>query len=63
MSRFEEMADKETIRSILCKVRHGLHPSQSSWAREEFLQIGDLDAFLKKHHDAELKKFIKMNKV
>jgi len=62
MSRFEEMADKETIRSILCKVRHGLHPSQSSWAREEFLQIGDLDAFLIKHHDTELKNFIMLNK-
>lgn len=62
MSRFEEKADKETIRSILCKVRHGLRPSQSSWARDEFLQIGDLDAFLKKHHDAELKNFIKLNK-
>lgn len=62
MSRFEEKADKEIIRSILCKVRHGLRLSQSSWARDEFLQIGDLDAFLKKHHDAELKNFIKLNK-
>lgn len=61
MCRFEGMADKETVKSILCKVRHGLRPSQSSWAREEFLQIGDLDAFLKKHYDAELKNFIKLN--
>lgn len=62
MRRFEEMADKETVRSILCKVRHGLRPSQSSWAREKFLQTGDLDVFLKNHHDAELKNFIKLNK-
>lgn len=62
MRRFEEMADRETVRSILCKVRHGLRPFQSSWAREEFLQIGDLDAFLKMHRDAELKNFIKLNK-
>lgn len=61
MRRFEEMADKEIVRSILCKVRHGLRPSQSSWAREEFLQIGDLDEFLQMHYDAELKNFIKMN--
>lgn len=62
MCRFEEMADKETVRSILCKVRHGLQPSQSSWAREKFLQAGDLDVFLKIHHDAELKNFIRLNK-
>lgn len=61
MRRFEEMADQEIVRSILCKVRHGLRPSKSSWAREEFLRIGDLDAFLKKHHDTELENFIKMN--
>lgn len=42
-------------------MRHGLRPSKSSWAREEFLRIGDLDAFLKKHHDTELENFIKMN--
>lgn len=36
MKRLENMADKETVRSILCKVRHGLHPSQSSWAHDEF---------------------------
>ena len=61
MKRFEKMADKETVRAILCKVRHGLHPSQSSWAHDEFLQIGDLDAFLKVHHDVELENFIRLN--
>lgn len=61
MKCFEKMVDRETVRAILCKVRHGLHPSQSSWAHDEFLQIGDLDAFLKVHHDAELENFIRLN--
>lgn len=61
MKRFEKMTDKETVRVILCKVRHGLHPSQSSWAHDEFQQIGNLDAFLKVHHDAELENFIRLN--
>ncbi|MDE6388056.1 MAG: GNAT family N-acetyltransferase [Lachnospiraceae bacterium] len=62
MHRLEEMADAPTVRKILCKVRHGLHPSQSSWAREEFLDIGNLDVFLKIHHDRELDNFIRMNR-
>ncbi len=61
MHRFENMAERETVEKILCKVRHGLHPSQSAWAREEFLKIGDLDAFLKIHLDGELDQFVKRN--
>lgn len=47
--RLEAMADEKTVRKILYRVRHGIHPSQSAWAREEFLEIGDLDMFLQKH--------------
>ena len=41
MKRLEEKVDAETVKRILYKVRHGLHPSQSAWAREKFLEIGD----------------------
>ena len=47
--RLEAMADEKTVRKILYRVRHGIHPAQSAWAREEFLEIGDLDLFLQKH--------------
>ncbi len=46
MERFDRIADKETANKVLSKVRHGLKPSQSAWAREVFLEIGDLDAFI-----------------
>lgn len=42
MKRLEEKADAEMVKHILYKVRHGLHPSQSAWAREKFLAVGDL---------------------
>lgn len=62
MKRFEEMADAETVKTILYKVRHGLHPSQSGWARDEFLEIGNLDEFLQKHQEDELNHFIRLNR-
>ena len=62
MRRFEAVADQETVQKILYRVRHGLHPSQSAWAREEFLKIGDLDSFLEIHQKAELENFIRMNR-
>lgn len=61
MKRFEEMASAETVKTILYRVRHGLHPSQSEWARDEFLEIGDLDNFLQKHFEDELNYFIRLN--
>lgn len=62
MARFEQMAAPEQVNTILCKVRHGLHPSQSQWAREKFLAVGDLDAFLAQHRQSELDSFTKLNK-
>lgn len=62
MKRFEEMTDKETLKKILCKVRHGLHPSQCEWAHKEFMEAGNLDDFLHKHLDDEWKHFIELNK-
>ena len=61
MKRFEELADVDTAKRILCKVRHGLHPSQSEWARKEFLELRDLDTFLKKHHDNEWNHFVQLH--
>ena len=49
MKRLEEMTDEETLKKILYKVRHGLHPSQCEWAHKEFMEAGNLDDFLKKH--------------
>lgn len=62
ISRLETMADEKTVRRILYRVRHGLHPSQSAWAREEFLKIGDLDMFLQKHLERETKRFVELNR-
>lgn len=62
MRRFEEIAGENTVKKILCKVRHGLHTSQSAWAREEYLKTGNLDVFIKKHHDNELNHFIRLNR-
>lgn len=62
MERLEKKADAETVKTILYKVRHGLHPSQSAWAREKFLAIGDLDQFLQKCHDDEMNHFIQLNR-
>lgn len=61
MARFQEMAGLDSVRSILCRVRHGLHPSQSAWARDEFLSVGNLDAFLEVHRRAELENFVNLN--
>ena len=62
MKRLEEMTDKETLKKILYKVRHGLHPSQCEWARKEFIEIGNLDEFLSKHLNDELNHFIELNR-
>ncbi len=45
MERFESIVDEQTAKKILARVRHGLKPSQSAWAREKFLTYGDLDSF------------------
>ena len=46
MERFDEITDKQTANKVLSKVRHGLKPSQCAWAREKFLEIGNLDDFI-----------------
>ena len=62
IKRFEEMADAETVKNILYRVRHGLQPSLCAWAREKFLEVGDLDKFLQECHDNEITNFIKLNR-
>lgn len=61
MEKFDEMADSETIKRILYKVRHGLTPANSVWAREKFLEMDDLDKFLQFHLQKELDMFIRLN--
>lgn len=51
LQRLDAMVDRQTAKRLLTKVRHGLHPSQSAWAREALLQAGDLDAFLQQQAD------------
>ena len=46
IERFKELTDEETLKKILCKVRHGLHPSQCAEAHKRFMEIGDLDEYL-----------------
>ncbi|WP_300683581.1 hypothetical protein [Acutalibacter sp. 1XD8-36] len=62
MERFENMAEPGAVKDVLCRVRHGLHPSQSAWAREKFLEAGDLDTFLQSHLESELANFEELNR-
>ncbi|MCI8632300.1 MAG: hypothetical protein HFE64_02300 [Lachnospiraceae bacterium] len=62
MKRLEEMTDEKTLKKILCKVRHGLHPSQCKWAHKELMEVGNLDDFLNKHSNDELNHFIELNR-
>ena len=61
MERLEEMTDEGTLKKILYKVRHGLHPSQCGWAYKEFMETGNLDDFLDKHRKDEMNHFIVLN--
>lgn len=61
MKRLEEMTDKETLKKIFCKVRHGLHPSQGAETHERFVEIGDLDEYLGDGEEA-VKEFAKLNR-
>jgi hypothetical protein len=60
MERFDKITDKFVAKKILAKVRHGLKPSQSSWAREKFLEIGNLDVFIKQSLDESISNFEKL---
>jgi hypothetical protein len=60
MERFDKIADKQTAKKILSKVRHGLKPSQCVWAREKFLKIGNLDKFIKQNLDDSISDFEKL---
>lgn len=62
LKRLKETIDPETLKTILYKVRHGLKVSQCEWARKEYLEIGDMDAFLKKHLETEIKHFEELNR-
>ena len=60
MDRFDKIMDKQNANKILSKVRHGLKPSQCTWAREKFLEIGNLDEFMKQNLDNEISNFEKL---
>lgn len=57
MRRLEAMADAPAVKEILYKVRHGLRIAQSEWARAEFLEIGDIDEFLKVRREKDIENF------
>jgi hypothetical protein len=60
MERFDSIVDKPTAKKILSKVRHGLKPAQSVWAREKFLKIGNLDEFIKQSLNESISDFEKL---
>lgn len=62
MKKLEEMAPRNTIEKIFCRVRHGLHPSQMSQLHEEFQETGDLDAFLCKFREDAMADFVQLNR-
>ncbi|MDR2923146.1 MAG: hypothetical protein LBU85_07385 [Treponema sp.] len=61
MERFDKITDKSAAKKALSKVRHGIKPSQSSWAREKFLKIGNLDVFIKQILDESIANFEKLH--
>lgn len=61
MNRLEKMAESETLKKILCKVRHGLNPSQCEGTHKKFLEIGDLDEYLGDGEDG-VEEFARMNR-
>lgn len=62
MNRFEKMTDKETLKKILCRVRHGLHPAQCTEAHERFVETGDLDEYLRICDEEGVKEFARLNR-
>jgi len=60
MERFDKIVDKHIAKKIFSKVRHGIKPSQSAWAREEFLKVGDLDKFIKQRLNESIYDFEKL---
>lgn len=62
MQRLEEMADAETVKGILYRVRHGLKVSQCKWAREKFLKAGSLDVFIREHAEEQLNHYMELNR-
>ena len=61
MKRLQASMDTETLHRILDRVRHGVSPAQSAWSHQEFLQLGDLDAFIQKHLASEWDHFVELN--
>lgn len=61
IERLNNLVDDKTANQVLSKVRHGLKPSQCSWAREKFLEIGDLDQFIQAQYEDTLANFSKLN--
>lgn len=61
IEKLKTMTDKQTIKRIFSKVRHGLMPSQIIGAREEFLAIGDLDQYMQKKYEEDFSYFIELN--
>lgn len=60
MERLEANADFMKVRRALKNVRHGLHPSQAAWAREELLKIGDLDEYIARNISEGIENFQRM---
>ncbi|MDO4357869.1 MAG: GNAT family N-acetyltransferase [Clostridia bacterium] len=62
MDRLEARVEPELLKAILVRVRHGLSVSQCAWAREQFLERGDLDGYLTWNRKNELERFVQMNR-
>ena len=61
MERFDKIDDKYIAKDVLSKVRHDIKPSQSTWARDIFLAIGNLDVFIKQSFDESISNFEKLH--
>lgn len=60
MKRFDEMTDERMAKAILTHVRHGLKPSDFSWAKESFAEYNNIDDFIRACRDEEVVKFTRL---
>lgn len=62
IERLEEIADKETVKQILIRVRHGMTREQAGDDREKFIECGsDLDVYLERGETEKREMFIRHN--
>jgi len=62
IKRLEEMTDKETIKDIMTRIRHGMTQEQIGDFKKEFAECGrNIDVFLEHSRKQKMEEFIRHN--